>query len=1401
MKRTRIFAALLCIMMMVCSIPMMQVAAAATTVAEVVGKEVTPQYTITFADGAVNLPTGISMKDVGGCTYTAENGVLVGDGASGTFRPTEGSNTTPMSYPAMSFKIKAPAGGSVEFQAVHPELKANGDIVNERGVRINVTEGAVKASGVATSFVPGNDWVDYLIVPAAEAYDVYANQGSGWVLIADDTAWDGGARAGQGFKFLGTGAYVKDINIYREGSAEDGGGDDEGGTVDPIPSACDTIEEAVGKKISPLHDLQPNSGFVAPEGINVRETSHDFTYSDANGVEVGTAGTAGLWTLTEGSGTTPLAYAAVVFGAKLTEDGSMIVQASHPEFQTVAGNPNNRKAYIILSTTGISVGGNGTAVTNLLPGTEWVDYLVMANNQEGYSVYAKHETLTEGKWALLKATTSWQSGGGGQGIQFNASGSGAYISYATIYQQADGTESDAGIGTTQTLDEILDGVGESGGKLTFDAEFDGDAEDAQLRDISSGVVAGQPTITADGVTLSSMPKNQALTWRYGSEKAWKPLTKTSPVMFRAKATEGSCLDVQMNGRPSAKISITPEAVTLHGLRPKEAPDFVPGSDWVNYLVTTDGTNFILYAQRDSEEVWTLIGVSERFQPGGYFGISFQNTQAGVAYVEYVEQLKILKPILDDVNAIASANNKIYLNEYFLSNDNGWTLTGCSMTDGTLTGSGTAVYDLSDINIADKWYLSTKVKATGTGGVSGVIHNDSLKITWTFDGAGLVVNDVQNTVKVDLNQWYELLFVYDKTGKVNVYRRAMEENSVVKTHTDISAVEESGDSLTFSVAAGAVDDVKIYTGDYFGAESMEILGGSYQVKGEYFSGTMESEYDRRGVMIAAAYDKEYGYTTFAEAVEYPRINSGYGVDFSTTFAGTGLAAGENDLAVMMWDTLENGIPLGMVAGTPSKNTTTDKLMAGQKPGLTVTEKFNEVVLSGYTGVKNGMVTASLIDGDGVLRAVGQGIANADGMITMGVAVDPVTASGTYTLCYQYGTGAATKKTVTLHGSEIDYNGINSVSSMSSFINTYGGESAKKWNQQEGFAAEVYARFLEEKGTTESFANLYEFRKVMDVALDEEMEERELCAALNTAIKNGKWTNARDYLYASDLGISAEDLSSIDNPKNVFMGMGYNHTSKEGILKSFEDSLKKQKKLETSGGNTGGGGGGGGAGGGGGVITKDDKDMGMLNGSTGFETEDLPNSITPPELSPMQKFNDIASVSWAKESIEQLQLMGVISGDGDGGFYPNRSVTREEFLKMAMQAAGIVGNGDAVVAFADVEQDAWYYEFVAAAYQQGIIQGMSDTQFGIGQQITRSDMAVMLKRILEHQGIDASAIRASVVFDDFNTIPEYARKSVLALYEAGLMNGMGENLFAGDASATRAEAATAIYRIYEYMEERR
>ena len=89
-------------------------------------------------------------------------------------------------------------------------------------------------------------------------------------------------------------------------------------------------------------------------------------------------------------------------------------------------------------------------------------------------------------------------------------------------------------------------------------------------------------------------------------------------------------------------------------------------------------------------------------------------------------------------------------------------------------------------------------------------------------------------------------------------------------------------------------------------------------------------------------------------------------------------------------------------------------------------------------------------------------------------------------------------------------------------------------------------------------------------------------------------------------------------------------------------------------------------------------------------------------------------WGKSYIAALYNRGIINGKSETTFAPDDSITREEFVKLVVELFEL-NDTSLKVAFQDVAEDAWYYSYVASAYQHNIISGVGDNLFGTGQAI--------------------------------------------------------------------------------------
>ena len=258
--------------------------------------------------------------------------------------------------------------------------------------------------------------------------------------------------------------------------------------------------------------------------------------------------------------------------------------------------------------------------------------------------------------------------------------------------------------------------------------------------------------------------------------------------------------------------------------------------------------------------------------------------------------------------------------------------------------------------------------------------------------------------------------------------------------------------------------------------------------------------------------------------------------------------------------------------------------------------------------------------------------------------------------------------------------------------------------------------------------------------------------------------------------ADEIGITENGKNsqYIAVSDKDFDSYEDLKDAFEDAGK------TSGGGSSGGGGGGGRG---------SSASGNVSSITYQETEEKEEHTAYP----ITIFNDLESVSWAEDAILYLAETQVINGKGEYKFAPEDDVTREEFVKIILNAFKLSPETEKAAAFEDVEAGAWYEQYVKDAYSLGIINGYSETLFGVGEKITREDMAVIIKRAAALADIAFVEPTEVNPFDDDAEISDYAKDSVYTLKNAGVINGLGNGMFGPKQCATRAQAAVMIYNV--------
>lgn len=187
---------------------------------------------------------------------------------------------------------------------------------------------------------------------------------------------------------------------------------------------------------------------------------------------------------------------------------------------------------------------------------------------------------------------------------------------------------------------------------------------------------------------------------------------------------------------------------------------------------------------------------------------------------------------------------------------------------------------------------------------------------------------------------------------------------------------------------------------------------------------------------------------------------------------------------------------------------------------------------------------------------------------------------------------------------------------------------------------------------------------------------------------------------------------------------------------------------------------------------------------------PTESTEPDepIDPESGFSDVQKSAWYYEYVLAAVNAGLFSGVSETRFAPNSTMTRAMLVTVLHRLAGSP-EATANLPFTDVQEGAWYEAAVRWAYETGIVNGISDTKFGVDRSITREQLTTMLFRYANYFEYDTSARADLTIFDDDWKISSYAYEAMQWAACCGIVSGDGINL-TPTGNATRAQCAKMI-----------
>lgn len=217
----------------------------------------------------------------------------------------------------------------------------------------------------------------------------------------------------------------------------------------------------------------------------------------------------------------------------------------------------------------------------------------------------------------------------------------------------------------------------------------------------------------------------------------------------------------------------------------------------------------------------------------------------------------------------------------------------------------------------------------------------------------------------------------------------------------------------------------------------------------------------------------------------------------------------------------------------------------------------------------------------------------------------------------------------------------------------------------------------------------------------------------------------------------------------------------------------------------------------VTDKNGNDLKLTDKGNGKYTFTMPESKVEIKVAFMEDnsvlnfFYDVPNDAYYYEAVKWAAENGITGGVGNSLFAPNQPCTRAQIVTFLWRAAGspVVNY---LMPFTDVDEGAYYAEAVRWAASTGIVTGLTETTFGTDSVCTRAQAAAMIYRCAQAQGKGFTG--AWMFHLPFTDVPEWAYESVAWCYMNGVTTGVSETSFAPGNDCTRAQIVTFLWRAF-------
>ena len=183
--------------------------------------------------------------------------------------------------------------------------------------------------------------------------------------------------------------------------------------------------------------------------------------------------------------------------------------------------------------------------------------------------------------------------------------------------------------------------------------------------------------------------------------------------------------------------------------------------------------------------------------------------------------------------------------------------------------------------------------------------------------------------------------------------------------------------------------------------------------------------------------------------------------------------------------------------------------------------------------------------------------------------------------------------------------------------------------------------------------------------------------------------------------------------------------------------------------------------------------------------------------MNTFDDVNTNDWYYEAVRFVNENGIFKGINDNTFGADISMNRAMVATVLYRFAGEKKTVNNEMKFNDISREQYYTDAVIWATENGIVNGVAESEFAPQNNVTREQLVAMLYRYVKTTGSISEESMNLSAYDDNTMISDYAREAFGWAVKTGLITGRTTSTLAPQSFVTRAEVATIMMRFYKIM----